>query len=207
MATRLELAKGRLVKLEDEFNRAIEQSFAHQKLTNGQPMNDKRNGASWFKRQQQIHDKCSRLNEEIKKQKERVRLLEQKKENAKIGRTTNYGLINSVENIQAFKDELAELQALPKKSSYDYSLIRKRKKQIEEFEQMLEEEKTKVISERVQKLIDNGSIVQWKKQPKYYFVKGLRKVALIIKDGELAIGDKYRPYSNEEKERVNELIK
>ena len=49
---RIKQAKGKLERLEREFSEAVEGVFAHQRLTNGQPMNDKRNGQAWFNRQE-----------------------------------------------------------------------------------------------------------------------------------------------------------
>ena len=46
----LKRAKGKLERLKKEFAQVDEQLNAHYKITNGQPMNDKRNGASWFKK-------------------------------------------------------------------------------------------------------------------------------------------------------------
>ena len=56
MGTRLEIAKQKLLRLENEYSYAIDNVFSHQKLTNGQPMNDKSNGASFFKRQNQLQN-------------------------------------------------------------------------------------------------------------------------------------------------------
>lgn len=69
---RIKQAKGKLERLEREFSEAVEGVFAHQRLTNGQPMNDKRNGQAWFNRQEALEGKASRLNKEIEAQKERI---------------------------------------------------------------------------------------------------------------------------------------
>ncbi|WP_458864012.1 DUF6782 family putative metallopeptidase [Streptococcus suis] len=47
----LDRARKKLARLEGELDKAIQEVFDHQKLTNGQPMNDKRGGAAWFNRQ------------------------------------------------------------------------------------------------------------------------------------------------------------
>ncbi|MBD9758098.1 hypothetical protein IHP59_11505 [Enterococcus faecium] len=41
--SRLGKSKRKLVRLQNELNEQIEKMFEHQKMTNGQPMNDKRN--------------------------------------------------------------------------------------------------------------------------------------------------------------------
>ena len=44
--SRLGKSKRKLVRLQNELNDQIEKMFEHQRKTNGQPMNDKRNGHS-----------------------------------------------------------------------------------------------------------------------------------------------------------------
>ena len=69
---RLEQAKRKLARLEKEYGQAVDAVFAHQKLTNGQPMNNKRNGSSWFKHQETLEQKASKLSRAVNEQKERV---------------------------------------------------------------------------------------------------------------------------------------
>lgn len=44
MTTRLELATNKLEQLRNELNELVNAGVEHQRLTNGQPMNDIRNG-------------------------------------------------------------------------------------------------------------------------------------------------------------------
>ena len=52
--SRLGKSKRKLVRLQNELNEQIEKMFEYQRKTNGQPMNDKRNGHSWFRQQERI---------------------------------------------------------------------------------------------------------------------------------------------------------
>ena len=50
---------------------ATDAVYSHSAMANGQPMNDKRNGAAFFKRQEQLENKVFNKLDEIKKQEER----------------------------------------------------------------------------------------------------------------------------------------
>ena len=50
MATRLEILQGSLVKKQQKFDDMLAHHFATVKLANGQPLNDKRNGAATLRR-------------------------------------------------------------------------------------------------------------------------------------------------------------
>lgn len=72
---------------------------------------------------------------------------------------------------------------------------------------MQEKDRNKVVSEKTQKLIDSGAVTQWKKKPVYYFVKGLRKVALEIdQNGNFFISPFYPAYSDSDKQFVHDLL-
>ena len=64
--------------------------YAHQALTNGQPMNDKRNGRSWSNRQEQLETSVRRLAKEVEDQAERVSKLENQKEAKELGDFRGY---------------------------------------------------------------------------------------------------------------------
>ena len=66
----------------------------------------------------------------------------------------------------------------------------------------------KVVGQHAQSLIDNGLVTQWQKKPIYYFVKGLRKVALVLNEsGDFEASKKYSPYSDEDIKFVEKLLK
>lgn len=71
---RLTQARQKLERLENEFNAAVQDVFDHQKLTNGQPMNDKRTGGAFFKKQNQ-----KRIKQGIYKPKSRNNVSESKR--------------------------------------------------------------------------------------------------------------------------------
>lgn len=74
----LRRSRAKLERLKKERDEAIGAAMDHQKLTNGQPMNDKRGGQSFLKKQGQKEDKVFALLDEIKKQEEKVASLEDK---------------------------------------------------------------------------------------------------------------------------------
>ena len=65
--SRLDILKASLEKKQAEFNRKLNEHFADVKRTNGQPLNDKRNGYSTMKRWDRQHDALSRMQKEIEK--------------------------------------------------------------------------------------------------------------------------------------------
>lgn len=88
------------------------------------------------------------------------------------------------------------------------SEITKLKRKIAMLEEMQEKDKNKTVSEHTQKLIDDGLVNQWKKKPIYYFVKGLKKVALEInQDGNFEISKRYPACSEDDKKFIKELLK
>ncbi|MCW0990730.1 hypothetical protein OJ925_10510, partial [Streptococcus anginosus] len=78
--SRLAQAQRKLNRLKGELDNSIQAAQEHQNLTNGQPMNDKRNGAAFFKKQEQLENKVFSTMDEIKKQEERVEKLQYQKE-------------------------------------------------------------------------------------------------------------------------------
>ena len=65
--TRLEILKNSLIKKQEAFNAAFAEHTDDVKSANGQPLNDKRNGAATFKRWEKQEGKLRRLQAEIKK--------------------------------------------------------------------------------------------------------------------------------------------
>ncbi|MBX9158351.1 hypothetical protein ACTFR8_22390 [Bacillus cereus group sp. MYBK15-3] len=212
MATRLELAKQKLERLRNELNSAIESDRTHYAQTNGQPMNDKRNAGSFFKRAKQIENKIFRLLGEVKAQEERVEALEWKEENrlsnASKGLNKYGGLDMSVENIPLIK-EMIRKSDNGEKVPVTRATILKYKKQLVVLEKMAEksEENTSKMDSRTEELIESGKVIQWKKKPIYYFVKGLRKVALVIdENGLFKVSAKYPVKTEEEQQIIDGLL-
>ncbi|MGM0220077.1 LPD1 domain-containing protein [Enterococcus sp. AZ126] len=205
--SRLAQAKRKLNRLEKELNGKIDQVYAHQRLTNGQPMNDKRNGQSWFNRKEQLENSAQNLSKEIESQKERVAKLEWAVRAKARGMNKQGGLIMSVDNIPRIKAEIEKSKI--GESHYSRETILKYEKQLKLLE--VEKEQSKVaeknLSNHAARLIESGEITQWAKKPTIYFVKGLRKVALeLTMEGDFKQSENYLPQTDKEKYRVEELL-
>ena len=86
--------------------------------------------------------------------------------------------------------------------------IIKKKKKIQMLEDMKAKDESKVLSDHAENLIKNGDVTQWKKKPIYYFVNGLRKVALELNEsGNFEISKHYPAYSDEDIKFVEKLLK
>ena len=228
--TKLEQAIQKLERIrndQEETQKAIR--FEHDKIPFGQPNIIGR--PDIYKKVNQQYEKSRRLVQEEKKQKQMIEMLEKvetfKEENdtlkdvrvvGKSGYAT-VGAKTSVNNLDYFKGKLEELEKLnveskcynktkPEIKHQTYgSEITKLKRKIAMLEEMQERDKNKKVSEHTQKLIDDGLVNQWKKKPIYYFVKGLKKVALEInQDGNFVISKRYPAYSEDDKKFVKELL-
>ena len=130
------------------------------------------------------------------------------------------GAKTSVNNLEYFKEKLVELEKRNEEAkSYNKSKpavkmktlgteITKLKRKIQMLEDMKAKDESKVLSQHAKNLIANGLVTQWKKKPIYYFVKGLRKVALVLDEsGDFEASKKYSPYSDDDVEFVEKLLK
>ncbi|MGM0322407.1 hypothetical protein IGI82_003607 [Enterococcus sp. AZ067] len=206
--SRLGQARRKLLRLRNEYNEKFDQLFAHQELTNGQPMNDKRNGQSWFNRRDQIENSIRNLSDQIKQQEDRVAKLEEQKENKEMGLNKQGGLIMSVENIPRIQEEIEKSKAGESRFSKD--TIRKYTKQLEELIKNNDQSDKahKNISKHSQALIDSKAITQWTKNPMIYFIKGLNKVALELQeDGDFIPSEKYSAKTTKDQEVIETLLK
>lgn len=205
--SRLGKSKRKLVRLQNELNEQIEKMFEHQKMTNGQPMNDKRNGRSWFNQQERIENKVQSLREEIKQQEKQVEKLERQEELKEMGYNKYGGLDMTIENIPRIKEEIERFEK--GESTFSAATIRKYQRKLETLEQLKErsEKGKENLLPEVQAIIDSGRVTQWKKNPTIYFLKGYRKVALELNEnGEFEASKKYQATSEEEKAAVRELL-
>lgn len=201
--SRLAQAKRKKQRLEDDYNTAVEAVFAHQRLTNGQPMNDKRGGEAWFKRQEKLENRARNLLDEISKQEERIQSLEYQDEGLNRWGT---GLALTIDNIPRIREEIEKGKR--GESVYTKATLRTYAKRLKVLEDQVKRLDTITISPQAQALIDQGQVRQWKKQPDTYFVKGLRRVALTLKDdGTFEIAKRYAPKTPEEIEHVTALLK
>lgn len=205
--TRIEIAQKKLERLEEEFENKVDDLFQHSKQTNGQPMNDKRNGGSFLNKQNKKEEAVFNKLDEIEEQKERIEKLEYQEELRSSGQNKQGGLIMSVENIPRIKAEIEKAEQGA--STYSSATIRKYKKKLGELERIKEKAELaeKNLSKEAKALIESGSIYQWKKQPTIYFVKGLKKVALEIdSQGFFKESQKYKAQNEEDKKRIQELL-
>lgn len=232
MATKLELAKAKLERLEKE--RTHYSDMARKEIKQipfGQPNIIGRRNI--YKDAQRYSDKSFKLSEEIDKQIERIEMLEKvgdfKNDNELlkdvhvVGKTAyaTVGARTSINNLEYFKDKLEKLiktneeakaynKTNPSIKSVTYGAeitkLRNKIKYLESIKNKSDND-SNTMSEKTRQLIDEGLVNQWKKKPIYYFVKGVKKVALVINEnGEFEISKQYAPQSQKERDYVDELL-
>ena len=229
--TKLEIAKNKLNRLKEEQNeltKAIRKE--HDLIPFGQPNITGRRDI--YKNVKRYYGKSIANSIEQDKQEKRIEMLEKveevKNENSTLKDvhvvgSSGYATIGaktSVNNLDYFKAKLAELvEKNEEAKSYNKTKpaikkktlgteITKLKRKIQMLEEMKAKDENKVLSEHAQNLIKNGLVTQWKKKPIYYFVKGLRKVALVLNEsGDFEASKKYSAYSDSDIEFVEKLLK
>ena len=206
--SRLAQARRKLERLRGEQDEAISRAYSHQALTNGQPMNDKRGGASFKRKQEQIEDQVFSKMDEIRKQEERVERLEHQQHLKEMGlNRQGSGLEMSVQNIPRIREELEK--AKRGESFFTKATLKRYQEELTRLEAISEQMGKTSIQPATQALIDEGLVNQWQKQPNTYFVKGLRRVALeLTEEGEFQLSSqtKYHPKTDEERLKVDELL-
>lgn len=206
--SRLAQARRKLERLRGEQDEAISRAYSHQALTNGQPMNDKRGGASFKRKQEQIEDQVFSKMDEIRQQEERVERLEYQQHLKEMGlNRQGSGLEMSVQNIPRIREELEK--AKRGESFFTKATLKRYQKELTRLEAISEQMGKTSIQPVAQALIDEGLVNQWQKQPNTYFVKGLRRVALeLTEEGEFQLSSqtKYHPKTDEERLKVDELL-
>lgn len=190
-----------------------------------------------YKRSKQLQQKAFKKMAELDKQINRIDMLERKeqfkndneliKDVHVVGNTgfATVGAKASVNNLEYFKDKLIKLEhANNEAKSYnknrdkqndrpmktygaDITKLKNKIVYLESLEQKSEKDRLK-MGDKILELIENGSVKQWAKKPIYYFVTGLKKVALEINDsGEFEISTRYPACSDEDIEYINNLLK
>ena len=206
--SRLAQARRKLERLRGEQDDAISRAYSHQALTNGQPMNDKRDGASFMRKQEQIEGQVFSKMDEIRQQEERVERLEHQQRLKKMGlNRQGSGLEMSVQNIPRIREELAKAER--GESFFTKATLKRYQEELTRLEAISEQMGKTSIQPATQALIDEGLVNQWQKQPNTYFVKGLRRVALeLTEEGEFQLSSqtKYHPKTDEERLKVDELL-
>ena len=206
--SRLAQSRRKLERLRGEQDEAISRAYSHQALTNGQPMNDKRGGASFMRKREQIEGQVFSKMDEIRQQEERVERLEHQQHLKKMGLNRHgSGLEMSVQNIPRIREELEK--AKRGESFFTKATLKRYQKELTRLEAISEQMGKTSIQPVAQALIDEGLVNQWQKQPNTYFVKGLRRVALeLTEEGEFQLSSqtKYHPKTDEERLKVDELL-
>lgn len=206
--SRLAQARRKLERLRGEQDEAISRAYSHQALTNGQPVNDKRGGASFMRKQEQIEGQVFSKMDEIRQQEERVERLEHQQHLKEMGlNRQGSGLEMSVQNIPRIREELEK--AKRGESFFTKATLKRYQEELTRLETISEQMGKTSIQPATQALIDEGLVNQWQKQPNTYFVKGLRRVALeLTEEGEFQLSSqiKYHPKTDEERLKVDELL-
>ena len=206
--SRLAQARRKLERLKGEQDEAISRAYSHQALTNGQPINDKRGGASFMRKQEQIEGQVFSKMDEIRQQEERVERLEHQQHLKEMGlNRQGSGLEMSVQNIPRIREELEK--AKRGESFFTKATLKRYQEELTRLEAISEQMGKTSIKPATQALIDEGQVNQWQKQPNTYFVKGLRRVALeLTEEGEFQLSSqtKYHPKTDEERLKVDELL-
>jgi hypothetical protein len=226
----LERAQARLARIREE-RKTSEQAArdeAHA-IPFGQPNIEGRGDIYKHVRQQQR--KAQRLAEKEERAADRVDMLDKvaafKEKNDQLkdvrvtGRTAwaNVGAATSVNNLDYFRSQLTQLEA-DNKAAKAYNKIHKDekkktygakitqlKKKIAYLEQMQQQADTTPVSDHSQQLINDGIVSQWQKKPIYYFIKGLRKVAVTLdENGDFQISRRYPPRSEQERQTITNLL-
>ena len=231
MPTQLEIANSKLNRLKEEQN-GIMKSIRKEKdlIPFGQPVIIGRRDI--YKDLKRYYGKSIANSIEQDKQEKRIEMLEKveevKNENSTLkdvhvvgasGYAT-IGAKTSVNNLEYFKAKLSDLEEKNKEAkAYNKTKpavkmktlgteITKLKRKIQMLEEMKAKDETKVLSDHAESLIKNGLVTQWQKKPIYYFVKGLRKVALVLNEsGDFEESKKYSAYSDNDIEFVEKLLK
>ena len=229
--TKLENAKNKLGALkteQDELMKVIRKE--HDLIPFGQPNIIGRKDI--YKDLKRYYGKSIANSVEQDKQEKRIEMLEKveevKNENSTlkdihvVGNSAyaTIGAKTSVNNLDYFKAKLSELEEKNEQAkSYNKTKpaikkktlgteITKLKRKIQTLEEMKTKDESKVLSEHAKNLIDNGLVTQWQKKPIYFFVKGLRKVALELNEsGDFEVSKNYPAYSDDDIEFVEKLLK
>ncbi|WP_235311879.1 hypothetical protein [Ligilactobacillus salivarius] len=199
---RTRMAKQKLERLKNELNEQHKKLVDHYNQANGQPMNDKRGARAFFNKVDKLEDKKSELIKQIKEQEERVERLEWADENRRNGRNKQGGLMLTIDNIPRIEEELERAER--GESHFAPATLRKYRKELARLK--TGKEQLSNASSKAQKIINSGKVNQWKKYPTVYFIKGLRKVAIELKNGAFEVSSKYAPQTDEEKAIVKEIL-
>lgn len=106
-----------------------------------------------------------------------------------------------------FQTELPPQLENKEKTDWNEVLIVQKKLEKSKGETNVEQNTgNKTREEILEKLVDSKKLTQWTKNQQYYFVKGLKKVAVKLENGELRLSKKYPPKNDNEKQYIKNLL-
>ena len=106
-----------------------------------------------------------------------------------------------------FQTELPPQLKNKEKTDWNEVLIVQKKLEKSKGETNMEQNTgNKNREEILEKLVDSKKLTRWTKNQQYYFVKGLKKVAVKLENGELRLSKKYPPKNDNEKQYIKNLL-
>lgn len=106
-----------------------------------------------------------------------------------------------------FQTELPPQLKNKEKTDWNEVLIVQKKLEKSKGEINMEQNKgNRTREEFLEKLVDSKKLTQWTKNQQYYFVKGLKKVAVKLENGRLRLSKKYPPKNDNEKQYIKDLL-
>lgn len=106
-----------------------------------------------------------------------------------------------------FQTELPPQLKNKEKTDWNEVLIVQKKLEKSKGETNMEQNTgNKTREEILEKLVDSKKLTRWPKNQQYYFVKGLKKVAVKLENGELRLSKKYPPKNDNEKQYIKNLL-
>lgn len=106
-----------------------------------------------------------------------------------------------------FQTELPPQLKNKEKTDWNEVLIVQKKLEKRKGETNMEQNTgNKTREEILEKLVDSKKLTQWTKNQQYYFVKGLKKVAVKLENGRLRLSKKYPPKNGNEKQYIKDLL-
>ena len=224
MATRLDLAEQKLDRLKNELASAKGPMAG---APFGQPIVMNSIGKRIARQQEKHQDRQFSKLHEIQEQEKRVERLKNRAELDERGLNASGGLVKSVENLERWKKRVNDLEKtkawfkqnkiplseqftmIPNNMEWYTSAKLKDAKETVAMLETLKEKSEKAnneMSDLTRELIESGAVNQWAKKPIYYFVKGLRKVALEIDvNGDFQVSKRYPIITDKDREFLEDL--
>ena len=185
--SRLEILKKSLEKKEAEYESVSQENYNYVMSLRGEPLGGTPAGRRFQKKTENYSRKLENLQISINKTKEAI------------NRITSKVPVDLASDIQELKDKIA--------GGGPVAVIYRHKRKLKELESLLNRDKENNLnmSQHTKDLIASGVVVKWDKNPIYYFVKGFRKTAVVIKNGGFVSSNKY-PILEKDKVAVESIL-